>query len=201
MKVYIPCYFNNIKERETNFYINLKQYLKLGYKVVICWMNEQDFNYKDNRIKVIKHKPVNTSTARNMLLRIFYKSKEPYAIFSDDDTYLKKRIEAVNDCTCFTNDYEKGLKETEQINSAILIISNFKTRYSIEIYFDENLEANQDLDFGITLNLAGIKTYRQSTNNVIINTGVSSMFTNDMNKLNKKQESLEYINNKHGRRN
>lgn len=200
--VNIPCYFNNIKEREVNFYVILQQYLNLGYKIVICWMNGQELKVESENITVIKNKPVNASKARNILLKEFYKSNMDYAIFSDDDTYLKNSIDSFNfDCLSLTNDYHKGITPTEKISSGILLLSNFKKKYNLEIYFDENLKANQDLDFGITLNKLGIKTYRKSTKDVIINRGISSMFENNINKLNRKQKSLDYIKNKHGKYN
>ena len=102
------------------------------------------------------------------------------------------------DCISFTNDYNFKIEQTEKISSSFLLIKNFKKYYNLEPLFDENLEANQDLDFGIFLNMKKIKTYRKSTEQVIINKGVSSMFKNNMNKLNKKQKSLEYIKNKYG---
>lgn len=200
--VNIPCYFNNIKEREVNFYVILQQYLNLGYKVVVCWMNEQELRIQSKDIIIIKNKPVNASKARNILLKEFYKSNMDYAIFSDDDTYLKNPIDSFDfDCLSLTNDYHKGITPTEKISSGILLLSNFKKKYNLEIYFDENLKANQDLDFGITLNKLGIKTYRKSTKDVIINRGISSMFENNINKLNRKQKSLDYIKNKHGKYN
>lgn len=199
MIVYIPCYFNNIKEREINFHNNLEQYLKLGYKVIICWMNEQELKFQNENIIVIKSKPSNASKARNILLKQFYNSEEEYAIFSDDDTYLKRKVNQRKECISLTNDYTKGIIKTEKISTGLLLIVNFKKKYNLEIYFDEELEANQDLDFGIQLNNARIETYRYSTEDVIINKGISSMFTSDMNKLNKKQKSLDYIKNKYGK--
>lgn len=201
MTVYIPSYFNNIKERENNFYLILEQYLSLGYNIVLYWMNG-DFILLDDKIKLIKGYPINASKARNILLEELYNSQEDYAIFSDDDTYLNNIVELDNkDCISFTNDYYNRIEQTEKISSSFILLSNIKKKYNIKVYFDENLEANQDLDFGISLNKAGIKTYRNSTNDVTIYKGVSSIFKSNMNKLNKKQTSLNYIINKYGEHN
>ena len=61
------------------------------------------------------------------------------------------------------------------------------------IFFDENLEANQDLDFGTTLNKLRFKTIRNSTEQVEIFRGQSSMFENGADKIYKKQKSLTQI--------
>ena len=196
MTVYIPCYFNNIKDRINNFYKIIIQYLNLDYFVIIYWMNDFDISLQHEKLKIIKGEQVNASIARNKLLDVFYKSNENYSIFSDDDTYITTNIESQFDLLSLTNDYDKNLKETSHISSSFMIIKNFNKFYNIKPFFDENLEANQDLDFGINLNSLNIKTYRKSDNRVIIYKGKSSMFNNNMNKLNKKQESLNYINKK-----
>lgn len=201
MTVYIPSYFNGVRERESNFYKILEQYLSLGYNIVLYWMNGE-FTLSDDRIKLIKGSPVNASVARNVLLKEFYNSNDYYAIFSDDDTHLNSVIIPDNkDCVSFTNDYHYKIEQTEKISSAFILLSNLKKKYDIEVYFDESLEANQDLDFGIILNKVGIKTYRNSSKEVTIYRGSSSMFKSNMNKLNKKQKSLNYIINKHGKYN
>lgn len=199
MTVYIPCYFNNIIERETNFYVNIKQYLNLNYKVIIYWMNKKDCLVKNNNLTVIKGSPILTGVARNNLLRIFYNSDEDYCIISDDDTFLKSEV-SINkelDCLSLTNDYSKELIKTEKINSAFLVLSNFKKKYKLTPYFDEELDSNQDLDFGLRLQQYNINTYRQSSDIVIINKGVSSMFKNKANMVYKKQQSLKYITDKY----
>lgn len=198
MTVYIPCYFNNIAERKENFYYILNQYLRLGYKVVLYWMNNEPVNMYDKNLIVIEASKVNASVARNKLLKIFYNSIEDYSIFSDDDTYLKSsvEIETGKDCISFTNDYNEGITNTHSISSSFLLLKNFKKFYNLEPLFDEYLEANQDLDFGISLNKLGIKTYRNSTKEVIIYKGESSMFSNDLNKIYKKNKTLQYIETK-----
>lgn len=194
----MPCYFNGIQEREINFYSILKQYLELGYEVVVYWMNDSDINVKDKRLKVIIADKNNASYARNELLKIFYKAKEEFCVISDDDTFLKSRvcIDENIDCLSLTNDKITGRYETNKISTSFLVISNFKIKYNLEPFFDENLDSNQDLDFGLKLNSLGIKTHREFSDNVVIYRGQSSMFKNNMNKLNKKQKSLDYINKK-----
>ena len=196
MKVYIPCYFNNIKEREDNFYKVLGQYLELNYSIVIYWMNESDILLKNDRLEIIKGVQVNASVARNKLLELFYNSQEDFAILSDDDCFVLERIDSKLDCISFTNDYNKDSVKTPSISSSFMIIKNFNKFYNLKPYFDESLEANQDLDFGLTLNNLSLSTYRKSDNRVIIYQGKSSMFTSNMNKLNKKQKALNYINEK-----
>ncbi len=197
LQVNIPCYFNNIAERKENFYLILEQYLKLGYRVTVYWMNDEPIEITNNNLKVIIGEKVNASIARNKLLALFYNSSEDYGIFSDDDTYLRDRVEPREDCISLTNDYYKETAETHKISSSFLILKNFKKYYNLEPFFDESLEANQDLDFGIILNKLGIKTYRKSTDEVVIYRGKSSMFKNGMNKLYKKQKALQYIETKH----
>ena len=163
-------------------------------------MNEKEVRVIHKNLKIIKGKRVNASIARNKLLGIFYNSKEEIAIFSDDDTYINNKILIADeiDCISLTNDYKKEQKITEKINSSFLIINNFKIKYQLELYFDENLEANQDLDFGIQLNNFNIKTLRQSSEDIVIYRGKSSMFSSNMNRINKKQKSLDYIKKKYG---
>ena len=62
-----------------------------------------------------------------------------------------------------------------------------------KIFFDKNLEANQDLDFGTALNKAGFRTIRNSTEQVEIFRGQSSMFNSGADKIYKKQKTLTQI--------
>ena len=66
-----------------------------------------------------------------------------------------------------------------------------------KIFFDKNLEANQDLDFGTAFNKAGFRTIRNSTEQVEIFRGQSSMFNNGADKIYKKQKSLIQIQKKY----
>lgn len=197
MTVYIPCFFNDILERKENFKKVLTQYIKLNYSIVLYWMNKEDAPTKSEKIKVIKSLPVNASKARNKLLGIFYNSDENGCILADDDTLLRTDINENLDCVSFTNDFTKGYKETSKISSSLLYLKNLKKLYNTEVYFDENLEANQDLDFGISLNKLGVKTFRKSSEEVEIFKGKSSMFSSNMNRLNKKEKALVYILKKH----
>lgn len=193
MTIYIPCYFNNIKERSDNFYKNINNNLKLKYKIVIYWMNDEPFKLKNNNIKIIKGNIVNASKARNILLNIFYNTDDNYCLISDDDTFINSLIYENLDCVSFVNDYYKKITETYKISSSLLLLKNFKKFYNKKPYFDETLDANQDLDFGLNLNSLNIKTYRKSSNEVTIYKGKSSMFKNNMNKIIRKQKSLEVI--------
>lgn len=197
--MYIPCYFNNVKEREDNFLTVIKQYLKFGYTVLVYWMNE-NIPPKTDNVEYIISTPVNSNIARNELLKIFYNSDEKECLLSDDDTILNNKLPKINvDCISYTNDYNKCLLKTEEIGTGLLYIKNFKQLYGKSIFFDEKLEANQDLDFGINLNSQGILTYRYSTEYITIFKGESSMFKSNMSKINKKKKALNYINNKYGR--
>ena len=149
-----------------------------------------------NDIEYIKSEITNASIARNKLLNIFYNSNEKYCILSDDDTILLKKISVDDkDCVSYTNDYDKGFKQTERISSAFLVLKNIKE------YFDETLDANQDLDFGLMLVNKGYSVYRYSSDIVNINRGQSSMFKNKMYALHKKKEALKIINKKYDNKN
>lgn len=193
MKVYIPCFFNNIKEREERFYLCLKQYLKLGYEVIIYWMNDFDIEAEHINLKIIKSEQQNASYARNKLLNLFYSSKEKFAIFSDDDVFLNEKITPNKDCESLTNDFYESSIETHKISSSFLVLKNIRP----EIYFDEDLDANQDLDFGINLKLNGFKSYRTSCKKVEMFRGASSMFKNGVDKIYKKQKALTKITKKY----
>ena len=193
MTVYIPCFFNNIEEREERFYKCLNQYLSLGYNVVVYWMNFEEIKVSNKNLTVIKNKQRNASYARNKLLSVFYNSNEEYCILSDDDTFLNNKIIPKVDCESYVNDYNKGKTFTEKISSSFLVLRNIRPM----IFFDENLEANQDLDFGTTLNKLRFKTIRNSTEQVEIFRGQSSMFENGADKIYKKQKSLIQIKNKY----
>lgn len=193
MTVYIPCFFNNIEEREERFYKCLNQYLSLGYNVVVYWMNFEEIKVSNKNLTVIKNKQRNASYARNKLLSVFYNSNEEYCILSDDDTFLKYKVTPSVDCESYVNDYNKGKTFTEKISSSFLVLKNIRPK----LFFDETLEANQDLDFGIILNKAGFKTIRNSTEQVEIFRGNSSMFENGVDKIYKKEKSLIQIKNKY----
>ena len=191
--LYTLFFFNNIEEREERFYKCLNQYLSLGYNVVVYWMNFEEIKVSNKNLTVIKNKQRNASYARNKLLSVFYNSNEQYCILSDDDTFLNNKIIPKVDCESYVNDYNKGKTFTEKISSSFLVLRNIRPM----IFFDENLEANQDLDFGTTLNKLRFKTIRNSTEQVEIFRGQSSMFENGADKIYKKQKSLTQIKNKY----
>ena len=189
MTVYIPCFFNNIEERKKRFYLCLNQYLNLGYFVVVYWMNLEEIKVFNKNLTVIKDKQHNASYARNKLLNMFYNSKEEYCILSDDDTFLNNKVTPEADCESYVNDYKKGKITTKKISSSFLVLKNIRPK----IFFDKNLEANQDLDFGTALNKAGFRTIRNSTEQVEIFRGQSSMFNSGADKIYKKQKTLTQI--------
>lgn len=196
MLVLIPCYFNNIQYRKERFNQVLKSHLLFNNYVKVIWMNDEDPTIISNDIEYIKSEITNASIARNKLLNIFYNSNEKYCILSDDDTILLKKISVDDkDCVSYTNDYDKGFKQTERISSAFLVLKNIKE------YFDETLDANQDLDFGLMLVNKGYSVYRYSSDIVNINRGQSSMFKNKMYALHKKKEALKIINKKYDNKN
>ena len=156
-------------------------------------MNFEEIKVSNKNLTVIKNKQRNASYARNKLLSVFYNSNEEYCILSDDDTFLKYKVTPSVDCESYVNDYNKGKTFTEKISSSFLVLKNIRPK----LFFDETLEANQDLDFGIILNKAGFKTIRNSTEQVEIFRGNSSMFENGSDKIYKKQKSLIQIKNKY----
>ena len=154
-------------------------------------MNFEEIKVSNKNLTVIKNKQRNASYARNKLLSVFYNSNEEYCILSDDDTFLKYKVTPSVDCESYVNDYNKGKTFTEKISSSFLVLKNIRPK----LFFDETLEANQDLDFGIILNKAGFKTIRNSTEQVEIFRGNSSMFENGVDKIYKKEKSLIQIKN------
>lgn len=198
MMVYIPCYFNSIKERELNFYKNLTQFLNLGYKVTLYWMNDFNCNIEHTNLIIILIKKTKIIKIRNIILNLFYSTDEDYCIFSDDDIYLKSIITERFDCICFKNDYYKGTTETFKISFSFALIRNFKKVYNITPFFDENLMAAEGIDFGMTLNKLGIKTYRKSTDQITAFKGQSSIFENPLKKVYELTQDYKYLTDKHG---
>jgi hypothetical protein len=162
-------------------------------------MNDEKCLLKHDNLTLIKGKVVNASIARNKLLDIFYNSKDNYCILSDDDTFLKNKININDkiDCLSLTNDYNKKIIKTVFINSAFLIICNFYKKYNIKLYFDEALDSNQDIEFGLNLLKNNINSYRLFSSDIVINKGISSMFKDMGDRIYKKQQSLKYINDKY----
>jgi hypothetical protein len=192
MIVYIPSFFNDSEERSMLFKRCVNSYLKQGYEVVILWMNDDKYKLFSSKITYIDSKVVlNASEARNILLDKFYDSGAEKAILSDDDVIITNKLEHDFDfdVLSLTNDFSEELKETHEISSSLLIIKKLSER----LYFDESLNANQDLDFGINLTRNGFKTYRLKDTSVVLNRGKSVMFNNPMHKLYLKKATLEKI--------
>lgn len=193
MTVYIPSFFNDSEERIALFKKCVNSYVRQGYNVVVLWMNSEEHKiFRSNKITYIDSKErLNASQARNILLDNFYDSGVEKAILSDDDVIITNKLEHDFDfdVLSLTNDLSTELRETHEISSSILIIKKLSKR----IYFDESLNANQDLDFGINLTRNGFKTYRLKDTSVMLNRGKSVMFDNPMQKIRMKNESFEKI--------
>lgn len=198
MTVYMPSYFNEYPERKELFKNSIESYLKLGFDIVIFWMNSDDDKIIDEKVKYIDSKDIlNASIARNILLEIFYESDDNEAILSDDDVIMTRNNSYDGyDVLSLTNDYNSALKETYLISSSLLRIKNLNKIYGKKIFFDESLDANQDVDFGCNCVNEGIKTYRLKDTGIKINRGKSAMFTNPMNRLVRKHETLKIITKK-----
>lgn len=194
MTVYIPSYFNDLKEREVLFKNCIASYLKLDFKIVIAWMNKGFDKIENPNITYFDAEIQNASKARNLLLDLFYHSNDDYCYISDDDTVFLGYDGLNNsDCVSFTNDFRKNDCNTTNISSALLKLKNLKKHYNTKLYFDENLEANQDFDFARNLLHSKFSTEIINSKNVQINKGVSSMFKNPQERLQKKIDSYKLI--------
>ncbi len=202
MTVYIPSYFKNFPERKELFYKCVNSYLNLGFNIVVYWMNLEGDKIIDERIKYIDFKRVvNASVARNYLLNIFYESDDDEAIFSDDDSILNGLDDVKDidfDVLSLVNDKRGKLVATAWIYTCILIVKNLNKKYGKKVYFDESLDSNQDLDFGINLKLNKFKVFILNTTNITINKGKSVMFENQMQRLCEKNKTLQIILKKWG---
>jgi hypothetical protein len=202
MTVYIPSYFKNYQQRKDLFQLMVESYLNLGYNLIIYWMNKEDEKIIDDRIRYIDSEEiVNASIARNFLLNIFYDSEEEECILSDDDVILNDIYEIKDlkfDVLSLVNDKREKIFETPFIHSTVLIIKNLNKLYNKKIFFDETLDANQDYDFGINLVKNGCKVITLNTEQIIINKNKSVMFDNQMQRLYKKNETLQKIIKKWG---
>lgn len=195
MTVYMPSYFNDLKEREILFKNCIESYLKLGFEIVIVWMNKGFDKIENPNITYIDAEIQNASKARNLLLDIFYDNNEDYCYLSDDDTVFfgydgRGRN---SDCISFTNDLRKNDFNTTNISSALLKLKNLRKYYNTRLYFDENLEANQDYDFARNLLQNKFSTEIINSKNVQINKGISSMFKTPQERLQKKMDTYKLI--------
>ena len=192
MTVYIPSFFNEYPERIELFNNCVKSYLKLGFNLVIFWMNDEKYLILDDKIEYIISKEIlNASMARNKLLDIFYESDEPKAIFSDDDVIFEgiTEYDFEYDVLSLTNDFSDELNKTHMLSSSVFYLK----KLSKKLYFDETLNANQDMDFGLNLVKNGFLVFRIKDNKIKLNRGKSVMFENQMNRLYLKDEALKKI--------
>lgn len=194
----MPSYFKGYSERKELFKNSVESYLKIGFNLVIFWMNSDEDKIIDKRIKYIDSKEIlNASIARNVLLKIFYSSDENEAIFSDDDVIMTEFKEYDDyDVLSLTNDYNSERKETYFLSSSVLLIRNLNKLYNKQLFFDESLTANQDVDFGCNCMNEGLKIYRLKDTGIKINRGKSVMFNNPMNRLVLKNETFKIITKK-----
>lgn len=191
MWVLIPCYFNSIIDRRERFKKVIEAHITLGNTCTVLWMNDSEPDIMNDKVLYIKSPVLHTNVARNKLLKMFYKTEEAECILSDDDTILNNNVAVGSKkCVSFTNDYKKGYTLTSSISTSFLVLKN------IGEYFDENMDANQDLDFGIQLNKKGIETWRYSSDEVNVYRGKSSMFKNKAEAIYRKRKALEKINRK-----
>ena len=87
-RVYICSYFKEKTIRKSYFNRNITLYTKLGYDIIVLWMNKEKDKIIQKNIQYIHSDIVNASTARNKLLQLFYNSQFTEAVFSDDDTII-----------------------------------------------------------------------------------------------------------------
>ncbi len=202
MKVYIPSYFNGLPKRKELFQKVVENYIQNSdFELVIYWMNAPEEQIINDRIKyIIKTDIVNASVARNYLLREFYNSDEEYGFFCDDDTILLRVDRIIKDehfdCISYIQGEMVSSEVTHKINSSFMKIRNMKKCYNTELFFDESLDSNQDLDFGFNLKYNKRSVGVVRTPDILKNKSCSSMFKNNMDRIVKKGESQSYINKK-----
>lgn len=201
MNVYIISWFDNRIERFYTFKKLIQYYLKLDLKIVILWMNDEKLKILHPNIEYINSEKTNASVARNRLLKLFYDSDQAAAIFSDDDVQIfcsDLLQESFDDCEMIT--FISNLKNKPRRCKYPLFSSTlFKIkRISIKIYFDNSLDANQDLDFGYNCYMNKIKIKEVYTQKLHNNKNNSVMFLDDEDRRKKKNETLNLINKKYG---
>lgn len=183
--VYIISYFGAeeklIQNRLKLFTAEIKWLLEAAplVKIVVFWQNREDLkikhpsiSYEDSTADHI----LNASAARNVLLRIAYASGEEAFFLMDDDIQLVegsanpfeyvRLLDELNiefDCLSFVSNRMDAvqnnrsiLKHNPKMWSGFLCI---KTTVARVMYFDENLSAHQDVDFGLSLWYAGARLY------------------------------------------
>ncbi|UWY30301.1 hypothetical protein N4T20_10275 [Flavobacterium sp. TR2] len=201
MNVYIISWFNSRLNRVHSFKKLIHYYLKLDYKIVVLWMNDEKHKILHPNISYINSEVINASAARNKLLNIFYNSDQNEAIFSDDDvqilTYdLLQENFSGNDIISFISHINRKPKTFRYplFSSTLFKIKKNNSR----IYFDENLQANQDLDFGYNCFFNKLKIKEVYTQKLYNNKENSVMFLDEDDRKKKKKETFNLINKKYG---
>ncbi|SHL94797.1 hypothetical protein [Flavobacterium chilense] len=196
--VYICSYFNGNSIRKSYFARNIALYTKLGYNIIVCWMNKEEDLIIQENIRYINSKIVNASTARNKLLKLFYKSEYREALFSDDDTIilnnaiLEKPI-GTFDILSYIINLNNRLLDKPIFLSGIFKIKNLRLNNKKMIFFDETLESNQDVDFGYNANHNEIKIKNVFTKDIFNDQQNSVMFSSKEDREKKKEQSIKII--------
>lgn len=201
MTAYIVSWFDNRLSRFNSFEKLIQHYLKLDFKIVILWMNDERFKILHPNITYIHSENTNASIARNKLLKLFYNSDQNEAIFSDDDVqildpnFLREPFENTEIITFISNITHKQQRFKYPLFSSTL----FKIKKSnTKVFFDEELLANQDLDFGYNCFFNKLKIKEVYTKKLYNNKENSVMFLNEDDRKKKKKETLNLINKKYG---
>ncbi|QLC65777.1 hypothetical protein LPB248_05560 [Flavobacterium sp. LPB0248] len=201
MNVYIISWFDNRLSRVHSFKNLIHYYLKLDYKIVILWMNNEKYKISHPNINYINSEVINASVARNKLLKLFYNSDQNEAIFSDDDvqilTYdLLQESFNDNEIITFISHIKRKPKTFKYplFSSTLFKIKKSKTK----VFFDEKLQANQDLDFGYNCFFNKLKIKEVYTQKLYNNKENSVMFLDEEDRKKKKKETFNLINKKYG---
>ncbi|KAF2082133.1 hypothetical protein [Flavobacterium sharifuzzamanii] len=201
MNIYIISWFNNRLNRVHSFKELIHHYLKLDYKIVVLWMNDEKYKISHPNINYINSKVINASAARNQLLKIFYNSDQNEAVFSDDDVQiltddLLQESFNGNDIVTFISHIKRKPKTFKYpfFSSTLFKVKKNSTR----VFFDENLQANQDLDFGYNCFFNKLKIKEVYTAKLYNNKENSVMFLDEDDRKKKKKETFNLINKKYG---
>lgn len=201
MTVYIVSWFDNRLSRFCSFEKLIQYYLKLDFRIIILWMNDEKYKILHPNINYINSEKTNASIARNKLLKLFYNSDQKEAIFSDDDVQILTSDllqESFGDAEIITFISNLARKphtfQYPLFSSTLFKIKKGDSR----IYFDETLLANQDLDFGYNCFFNKIKIKEVYTKKLHNNKENSVMFLNEDDRNKKKKETFNLINKKYG---
>lgn len=196
--VFICSYFKDKTIRKIYFNRNIALYTKLGYNIIVFWMNDEKDKIIQENIQYIDSGIVNASIARNKLLQIFYDSDCAEAIFSDDDTIilnakvLGKSIGAF-DILSYVINLNNKILDKPIFLSGIFKIKNLRLNNKKMIFFDEILESNQDVDFGYNANHNGIMIKNVFTKDIFNDQQNSVMFSSQEDRKKKKEQSIKII--------